>query len=939
MVALTIRYGHDYAMLDLAQYSYNAFAVPMAVTMGLVLFMGIQVLVSERVSTVSILFFLITLFVGAGFFAYTGMYLTTNPDVALTWAKLAYLAIPFIPSAIYHFSVVVLHLFERRKVLVSMGWMLSAIFAGLSIGSDVLIDHIHAYWWGYYPKYGALGAPFLLFFFGMSSLALYDYWREYLKAKAGTHKLRIKWLMLAFGVFYLSTIDYLAHYGVSIYPAGYLPVFLFLFAASRSIKHYRLADLSPEFAASQILETIQGAVLVVDLLGGIRVANRAACIMLGYRQSELLGQSLSMVTKAPYDARILPQQILREGTVQDQEMPWRTKNNGHIEVSVAAAVVADRDNFPVGIVYVAFDITERKRAEEAEAREERYALAVHGARDGLWDWNLKTNEIFFSTRWKSMLGCEEGEIGLNPDDWFKRIHREEVERVKMEIDAHLSGHTPHYESEYRMLHKDGTYRWILSRGVAVRDAEGNASRIAGSQTDVTERKLTAEQLAHQALYDPLTNLPNRALFMDILKRALARAKRDENYTFGILFLDLDRFKVINDSLGHLIGDQLLINISRRLESCLRPTDMVARFGGDEFTLLLDSVPNTEEAILLAGRLQNQIGLPFNFNGHDVFTTASIGIALSSPDYYLPEEMLRDADTAMYRAKALGKARSEIFNQHMRTAAVVLWEMEADLHRALERDEFCVHYQPIVSLSSGKVTGVEALLRWQHPQRELIYPVDFIHLAEETGLIKPIGYWMLHKACTQNMIWRNAGHSLRMAVNVSPAQFQDHTLLDLINTVLAETGMPTHELELEITESIAMSNVEFGMATLNALRDMGVRISIDDFGTGYSSLAYLKRFPINNLKIDQSFLKDVSHDNDNGALTRAIITMAHSLKLKVIAEGVETEEQLAFLLAQDCDEMQGYFFNKPVPAEIFTALLLQDRSLPLLRRGKVKTLVM
>ncbi|MEO7557979.1 MAG: EAL domain-containing protein [Gammaproteobacteria bacterium] len=920
-------------MLNLVHYHYNVFAIPTAVTMSLVLFMGVQVFMRERRSNISVLFLLITLLIGAGFFAFTWMYLAADPGMALTWAKLAYLAVPFIPSAIYHFSVVVLHLFERRKILVWTGWALSAIFASLSVGSDALISQVYDYWWGYYPKYGMLGAPFLLFYFGMSSLALYDYWKEYRKAIAGTHKLRIKWLMLAFSIFYLSTIDYLAHYGIPIYPAGYLPVFLFLLVASLSIKRYRLVDLSPEFAAGQILETIQGAVLVVDLLGGIRVVNRAACTMLGYRKSELLGQSLTMITEAPFDARILPQRVLREGAVHDQEMPWRRKNNGHIDVTVAATAVADRDNFPVGIVYVAFDITERKRAEEAEAREERYALAVRGARDGLWDWNLKTNEVFFSERWKSMLGCGEDEIGMSPDDWFKRIHAEEVERVRMEIDVHLGGHTPHYESEYRMLHKDGTYRWILCRGVAVRDGEGRASRIAGSQTDVTERKLTTEQLAHQALYDPLTNLPNRALFADILKRALARAKRDENYTFGVLFLDLDRFKVINDSLGHLIGDQLLINISRRLESCLRPTDTVARFGGDEFTLLLDDIPNAEEAMLLAHRLQDQIVLPFNFKGHEIYTTASIGIALNTPDYHLPEEMLRDADTAMYRAKSLGKARSEIFNDHMHAAAIGLWQMEADLRRALERGEFRIHYQPIVSLVSGKITGAEALLRWQHPQRELIYPVDFIPLAEETGLIKSIGYWLLRMACTQNMIWRKAGYSLRMAVNVSTAQFQDHTLLELVRTVLTDTGMPAQSLELEITESIAMSNAEFGMITLNALSDMGVHISIDDFGTGYSSLAYLKRFPINNLKIDQSFLKDVANDNDNGALTRAIITMGHSLKLNVIAEGVETEEQLAFLLAQGCDEMQGYFFSRPVPAETFTGLLLQEQRLPPLRQRR------
>ncbi len=920
MVAPRMPRRHHYGMFDMANYSYNVYAIPTAIASVAVLFLGLWVLIRERPSPVSISFFLITFVMSIWFFAFTWMYCATSADTALIWAKVAYLGVPFIPAAINHFTAAVLHLYQRRKILVWLSWALSIFFSASIVGTDALISQVHHYWWGYYPEYGWLSVPYVVFFFGLTLMAMHDYWTEYKKIEPGIHKLRIKWFMIAFGVLYFGAVDYLAKYDIPVYPFGYLPVIAFVLIASLTIMRYRLADLTPEFAASQILETMHGAVLVADLNGDIRVVNRAACALLGHPESELTAMSINRFADTTQNERINPQQLMREGIVHNYEMPWRLQNGQTIDVSVSASVVNDQDGFAAGIVYVVFDVIERKRAEEARIREERYALAVRGARDGLWDWNLKTDEIFFSERWKAMLGLDESEIGTSIGDWFQRIHTDELGRVRQEINAHLEGQTPHYESEHRMLHKDGTYRWILCRGIAVRDSDGKALRFAGSQTDVTERVSTAEQIAHQALYDPMTHLANRTLLIDILRRSIARAKRDENYKFAVLFLDLDRFKVINDSLGHMVGDQLLINISRRLEACVRANDTVARFGGDEFLVLLDDIKANDEPTLLANRLQQQISLPLHFDRHEIHTTASIGIALSSSEYNLPEEMLRDADTAMYSAKTLGKARAKVFNKRMHTDAIGLWEMEADLHRALKHEEFRVHYQPIVSLISGEITGVEALVRWQHPRKGLIYPEDFISLAEETGLIKPMGYWLLNKACAQTRLWHECGFKLRVAVNVSVKQFQDHMLLELIKTVLNDTGLAACDLELEITESIAMANAESGMVMLHALREMGIFISIDDFGTGYSSLAYLKRLPFNSLKIDRSFLADVAPDNDNGALASAIITMAHSLKLNVIAEGVETEQQLAFLHAEGCDEMQGYLINRPVPAEMFTEFL-------------------
>lgn len=434
-------------------------------------------------------------------------------------------------------------------------------------------------------------------------------------------------------------------------------------------------------------------------------------------------------------------------------------------------------------------------------------------------------------------------------------------------------------------------------------------------------------LAYDAFHDWLTGLPNRALFMHRLSLAVEQAEQAQDYLFAVLLLDLDRFKIINDALGHTVGDQLLIGVARRLEVCLGPGDTAARFGADDFAVLLENIKDDGDATRVADRIQKQLTAPFHLAGHEVFATASIGIALSTDGHDRVEDVLRNAEAGMHHAKALGKAHYQVFQTNMRTSALALWQLEADLRRAVEQQNLQIHYQPIVSLASGQVAGVEALLRWHHPTNGFISAAEFVPLAEETGLILTIGEWLLRTACVQNKGWQDAGHpGLRLAVNFSALQLQRQNPRDLIKEVLEKTGMSAHTLELEITESAAMRDVEFSTTVLGELSAMGIQISIDDFGTGYSSLSRLKRCPINTIKIDHSFVRDVPGDRDSAAIISATIEMAHRLRLKVVAEGVETDEQLTFLRSTHCDEMQGNLFSPPLTAEAFTELLRSNRSL-------------
>ena len=540
------------------------------------------------------------------------------------------------------------------------------------------------------------------------------------------------------------------------------------------------------------------------------------------------------------------------------------------------------------------DITARKRSESAlRESEERYALAAQGANDGLWDWNLRNNEIHFSDRWKNMLGFGEDEVGNRPDEWLGRIISEDAARVTMEINTHLEGKSPHFQSEYRISCKDGTYRWMLNRGIALFDEQGIAYRMAGSQTDITDSKHVAEQLLQEAFYDGLTKLPNRALFTDRLNQAITARDRIDS-CFAILFMDLDRFKFINDSLGHLAGDNLLVETAERIKHLIRPADTFARLGGDEFVILLEDIKHLRYATLVAERIRDTFRTPFFLDNKEIFVTASIGIAFDSGNYRRPQDMLRDADIAMYRAKEGEPGSWVLFDDTMHNSTVKVLELQNDLRRALESDQFFIVYQPIIDIQTGKVSSLEALVRWNHPRRGVVLPGSFIPLAEETGLIIPIGEWVLNAVCRQIRKWHDQGLAVPVAVNISARQLRDGNLADVISQCLRSYKISPDFLELEITESSVMSNWEIALENLSRLKALGLRLTLDDFGTGYSSLSYLNTLPVSKLKIDRSFIVELALQAKNHGIVQTILGLASNMKMSVVAEGVETHEQFALL---------------------------------------------
>jgi len=576
------------------------------------------------------------------------------------------------------------------------------------------------------------------------------------------------------------------------------------------------------------------------------------------------------------------------------------------------------DGAVAGLIGTITDVTGLKEAEAAlREGETRFRDLTELSSDWYWEQDADLRFTQISSRAREFaLGSEE-DIGKTRWE-IARLHMTDEQWQPHK--AALAAHRSFQDFVYQRYDVYGNLRIISVSGRPIFDATGRFQGYRGTGRDITEKMRAEEQIRHMAHYDALTELPNRILLHDRIGQAIAQAQRNQE-VLAILFIDLDRFKTVNDSLGHAVGDRLLKTVAGRLESCTRGSDTIARIGGDEFVVLLGNLKEPEDARHVSQKVLDALSEPLTIDGHELKITPSVGICAYPHDGEDVETLMRNADTAMYYAKQMGRNNYQFFTQAMNDAAQQRLVIENDLRHAIERDEFILHYQPQLDLKTGAIIGFEALVRWLHPQRGTVSPSLFIAAAEESGLIGPLGEWVLRQACSEGHAWRNAGHpELQVSVNCSAHQFQRDGFVETVNLVLRETGLPASCLELEITESVIVQRSEEVIARFAALDAMGVRISIDDFGTGYSSLSYLKRFAIHQLKIDQSFVRDISSDPDDAAIVSAIIAISHSLGLKVVAEGVETAEQLAFLRSLGCDGAQGYYFSRPVPADEFARLL-------------------
>ncbi len=682
-----------------------------------------------------------------------------------------------------------------------------------------------------------------------------------------------------------------------------------------------------DFILKAVIENLNDGVIVMDLHHRVIHANSRLARLVGYPVSEMIGSPaydfLSLIEGWSLFAP--PTDIaMSSGSREWRECQLCRRDGRQFWAEVNSTPLHNDNLTPIAILITVTDITERKWLEDylrllesvvVNADEMVMISQVEDYVDPLELKIIYVNDSFLKVtgyRAADVVG-RSAELLVGP-----KTDLEELDRIRTVLKNHESA-----KAELIFHHQDQSYFWVDINTVPIRNEHGEVTHFVSVMREVTERKQTEEQLRRNAFHDPLTGLPNRLLFTERLTQVIIHSREQGNTLFAVLFLDLDRFKVINDSLGHLIGDQLLIAIARRLEACVKRSDVVARFGGDEFTILLDDIQDESSTHQVAERIHLELSRPFNFDGHEIFTTVSIGIALSSTDFEYTEDLLRGADIAMYRAKSLGKACHEVFDTKMHNQAMFQMQLENDLRRAVEREEFVVYYQPIISLVTGRLAGFEALVRWVHPDRGIISPGDFIPIAEETGLILPMGRLVLREACRQLSEWQRLypqHHRLSVSVNLSSRQFSQRGTIELLQDVLKETGLSPACLKLEITETAIMENTESAMDTLLQLKSMGIQLSVDDFGTGYSSLGYLYRFPMDVLKIDQSFISSVDTDGEKLELVRTIITLAWNLGMEVIAEGIETTKQLAQLKMLKCEYGQGFLFSKPMsPADTHTFL--------------------
>jgi diguanylate cyclase (GGDEF)-like protein/PAS domain S-box-containing protein len=1077
-------------------YEFNWCAIPLLVVALAGVVVGVIVLHRERYSKVSWSLLAINLAIALWCGASAGMYFAVDSATALTWARYAYIAVPFLPTSLYFYASIALRSYGRNRLLLVILVLVSGVFTGLASQGTILISGIEAHWWGYYPVYGIAGPFFVAFYVVVIGLGILQFARAFRKMPRGSRfRRRIGATLIAMGVLMLSCVDFPAKMGVDLYPFAYLPAMVFLVMTLIIESRYRVVYMTPALAAEKILATVQSSILVTTPEGGIELGNAACGRLLGYSSTELTNLSMDHILSPALPwPQLLHECISSSGDVLcDREMVWLSRDGEAKHVSVLASVVREDDGRPLVVVLAAMDISDRKRS-EAELR--RYAarlesvndlnrdilladspatiaqVALDHLADRIPDAQASVVAYDFEADSLSVLARNAGggasiwsgggsrlsafdvtkivaggtdvthvdELsaladpvharerlqaeGVDADDVasYLRVHlvaKDECigalnvasRRIgafgprEIEMAQEVSGaltiglvesagreSLKRAEARYRTLfecvpvglfstdrdgnlvevnpelcriiglddcraalgrnvfalwegEKGATFRRLLEQeGVvydfelklqgpgeserylqidcqAVGDEEGQIATLQGSVRDVTASKRAEAQLAHGALHDALTGLPNRAFFLERLRHAISFGGRHADYRFAVLFLDCDRFKVINDSLGHVEGDRLLVAMGERLQACLRQVDAVARLGGDEFAILLDDICEVEDAVMVAERILASLQELFVLKGHKFVVTVSIGIAFGDAKSANPEDVIRDADMAMYRAKTSGRARFEVFDTAMHIRAVESLLLETDLRYALSRGEFCLHYQPIVSLKSGVITCFEALVRWKHPRKGLLAPDDFLPMAEDAGLTPALGEWVLREACAQARVWNEMSPSpegIGVGVNISDRQFCQPGLDVKVAAILEESGLDPSRLHLEITEGAMMGDVASTQAILDRLKALGVRLHIDNFGMGFSSLNVLRRFPLDTVKMDRSFVAGLEGDVE---VINAVVSLAHALHMQVVAGGVETGGQLAQLRSLACEQAQGYLFSRPLTARAARLLLI------------------
>ena len=1017
-------------LLSTGSYALTVHSAANAVAALLTLVVAASVFYRARTAALAVAFCTGTAAAAMWLICLAFMFASKTADVAIWWLRVSAIPLGLIGATALHFTVWSAR--PWRKAIAAMSWVLLPLAGMVASARPIFVAGVHRHSWGFYPVATPLTGILVAALAAVMIPATILFWR----ASRGSHgpaRESAHALMLACVLGMLAFVDYLPAAGLSIHPIGYTAVLAFAIIGGSAMRNYDLIDLTPEYAASQILETMKSAVLLVGMDGRIRTANRATCSMLGYSASELVGAPVRTILDR--DPNMSSGKILTSSGILEQMTAWRSASGTRIDVLASSSFIRDADGAPLGVVYVGTDFTDRRRADEAlresehryrtlfdcnplpmwvydvdtlrfvgvndeavrnygYSREEFESMSIldvrpheeadavralvpqlpervgpaifrHKKKDGtLIDVDVSSFEFVSGGRKRRLVigrditEKQEAEKRLRASEARYRLLFERnlagVYRISMDgrvLDcndacARIFGYASRSEMmaqdantfyfdpadrdalikqlreqrsvtnlEMRMRKRDGSAVWVLEN-VTLLDGRENGI-FEGTVIDITERKSAQEEIEYQAYHDVLTGLPNRLLFRDRISIALAHARRSARAA-AVMFLDLDDFKRVNDSLGHTVGDRLLQAVALRLVGCVRAEDTVARMGGDEFTILLSDVNDARGAATVAKKILETVNQRVVVDGYELKVTTSVGIALFPGDGFDAETLLKNADRAMYRAKQLGRNNYQYATTPPIDDRAIL---ERKLLQAIDNNQLVLHYQPIVDIASGAVVGAEALVRWNDPTRGMLPPESFIPAAEESELIVTIGEWVLRTGCTQMKRWHDSGMGkMRLAVNLSARQFQQRDLANVVGRVLEETKMPGNCLELEITESTVMQNAEVSLSTMMMLKSMGVRISIDDFGTGYSSLSYLKRFPIDTLKIDQEFVRDLSADVNDQAIITAVVSMARALKLRVIAEGVETEDQLGFLQREECAEMQGFLYSKPVPASDFEAAL-------------------